>query len=198
MKERPILFSGEMVRAILDGRKTQTRRPMKPQPDPRFCDPIWQYGSDWVPNQCVNADLRGAPSRFQCPFGQPGDRLWVRETWRMDPWNIAAEYRATTSALLEHIAPWRPSIHMPRWASRITLEIVRVSIERVQDITEEGANAEGCVDGGCLACGKREPCRCATSRFSRRDSFAELWRSIYGTWSANPWVWVVEFRRVQP
>ena len=176
MKERPILFSGPMVRAILDGRKTQTRRPVKPQP------------------------FVATTSMFdisKCPLGQPGDRLWVRETWRKDALGTVVEYRATTSALMEFIAPWRPSIHMPRWASRITLEITRVWVERVQDITEDEAKAEGIVDGGCMTCGKPETCGCQNPRPDRRDSFANLWQSIYGTWDANPWVWAVEFRRVK-
>ena len=198
MKERPILFSGPMVRAILHGRKTQTRRPMKPQPDPRFGEPILQYGSDWVPAQCVNADLRGAPSRFRCPFGQTGDRLWVRETFIHEP----AEYILTVSVshpvrpeVLSYRADypeskngegWRPSIHMPRWASRITLEITRVWVERVQDISRGDAMAEGC------------PFANMSDGPDPRSWFGDLWQSIYGTWESNPWVWAVEFRMAKP
>ena len=172
MKERPIIFNGDMVRAILDGRKTQERRPIKPQP-------IW-VGDPSVPFRTKDADPKGI---IRCPYGAPGDRLWVRETWRMDAVNIGAEYRATISALMEHVAPWTPSIHMPRWASRITLEITAVRVQRVQDITEEDALAEGMVP---------------LDRSTPREMFAEVWQSIYGNWPANPWVWVVEFRRIEP
>ena len=171
MKERPILFSGPMVRAILDGRKTQMRRPWKEYP----------------------------AAHHPCPIGEKGDRLWVRETWRMDPWNIAAEYRSTTSAMLEHIAPWRPSIHMPRWASRITLEIVRVWVERVRDITEEDAKAEA-PDMFLKATGlcTEDPRMYMLKEGAWGSAFRDLWQSTYATWDANPWVWAVEFRRAKP
>lgn len=185
MKERPILFSGPMVRAILDGRKTQTRRPVKPQP------------------------FVATPSMFdisKCPFGQPGDRLWVRETWGLmahhDPtdWHRGSVSGASEDAItpmfgVEHRANWkienenafwRPSIHMPLWASRITLEIVRVRVERVGDITRGDAMAEGC------------PFANMAKGPDPRVWFSDTWQSIYGTWEANPWVWAVEFRRVKP
>lgn len=94
---------------------------------------------------------------------------------------------------------WRPSIHMPRWASRILLEVTGVSVERLQDISEEDAAAEGISDGGCLNCGEPEPCGCADPKPDARDAFARLWHSINGeeSWHANPWVWVVEFKRVE-
>jgi hypothetical protein len=173
MKERPILFSGPMVRAILDGRKTQTRRPVKPQP------------------------FVATPSMFdtsKCPLGQPGDRLWVRETWRTGylfgmPRGQERQipiYRADGISIypagVEINFLWRPSIHMPRWASRITLEITRVWVEMVQDITEEGAIREGMVP---------------LDRSSPSEMFRDTWECIYGTWDANPFVWAVEFRRVE-
>jgi hypothetical protein len=92
---------------------------------------------------------------------------------------------------------WRPSIHMPRWASRITLEIAAVRVERLQDISEDDARAEGITDGGCLNCGNPEPCECASPEPSARDAFCYLWHQIHGcnSWHTNPWVWVVEFHR---
>jgi hypothetical protein len=184
MKERPILFSGDMVRSILDGRKTQTRRPVKPH---------HLRGSE-EPGQVLNILGRGLlkEASLLCPLGQPGDRLWVRETWTKTQYEKPV-YRADSRDRDGWVWPsvasdpngvlWKPSIHMPRWASRITLEIVRVSIERVQDITEEGAIKEGCVP-------------LDSSR--PREMFGDLWQSIYGTWDANPWVWAVEFRRMKP
>lgn len=195
MKERPILFAGEMVRAIIDGRKTQTRRLVKPQPD--FCGGAGEEAdlSKWGWHG-FSRRVRFLPvSESRPPLGTVGDQLWVRETWRMDAYNIAAEYRASTSALMEHIAPWKPSIHMPRWASRIDLEITAVRVERVQDITEEDAKAEGVnwkshvVDE---ASGNLEPYEDAS------DAFKRLWQSIYANWDTNPWVWVYEFRMIKP
>ena len=190
MKERPILFSGPMVRAILDGRKTQTRRPVKPQPIPFGLD-----NRPWMPVGGVHQD------RWLCPIGQPGDRLWVRETWRQFDAGIECAcydecfcrrhrgkpiYRADCDSEDK----WRPSIHMPRWASRITLEITRVWVERVQDITEEDAKAEGC-------CGGHSSIPGYAFSATPREHFRHIWQSIYGTWDANPWVWAVEFRRTK-
>ena len=183
-KERPIIFSGPMVRAILEGRKTQTRRVVK---------------------------------QVHCPYGKPGHRLWVREAWGLFndlgfcdtslarlqtlpyPWQLA--YRA------DHVDPvrgdgphrpyWRPSIHMPRWASRITLEITGIRVERLQEISEVDARAEGIADEAAdkvlqmaEAMNQREPSPYASA-------FETLWQSIHGpdSWDVNPWVWVVEFQR---
>lgn len=206
-RERPIIFSGDMVRAILDGRKTQTRRPIKPQPGPQaYVTPFeggWMFGG-------LIADI---PTKYRsrllaCPFVETCDMLWVRETWAFVTdycGNVVlsgrlALYRADCERGLEP-SHWRPSIHMPRWASRITLEVVSVRVERVQDITEEDAQAEG-MEPGCLTCG--ENCiytgGCGYCRPCYRESFSGQWQSIYGreSWLANPWVWVVEFRRVKP
>jgi len=195
MKERPILFSGPMVRAILNGSKTQTRRIVKPQPEVMY---EYKYAKE-------------------CKFGKPGDRLWVRETFtELRPWhehditrthrrgllvNAAGvqkvncvEYKAdaTDSEDLERCRKelgykWKPSIHMPRWASRITLEITSILIERLQDISEEDAQHEG-VDT-CLG-----PVPCDTYT----EAFEYLWGTINGaeSWAANPWVWVIGFKRV--
>lgn len=181
MKERPILFSGPMVRALLDGRKTRTRRVVKPQPE-WSCSPLEFTNSPgvWAPNEAE--DYR------RCPYGVPGDRLWVRETWQrvvpllIDP-TTKYEYLATVRDGC-HPARWKPSIHMPRVASRITLEVVRVRVERVQQITEADAIAEGCGRAECGALAVLEYCR--------------LWNEINGpgAWAENPWVWVVEFKRI--
>ncbi len=166
MKERPIMFTGPMVRAILDGRKTQTRRVIRPQPR-------W-VGDPGIPFRTEDADPKGI---IQCPYGKPGDQLWVRETWAPNEGDVLAGkafYRADNNTIVER---WRPSIHMPRWASRITLEITKVRVERLQDISEEDAKAEGS---------------------AYRTEFRDIWRSIYGdgSWAHNPWVWVIEFRRI--
>jgi hypothetical protein len=192
MKERPILFSGPMVRALLAGTKTQTRRIVKAR------------DLEWMD---VHQGLREPDNAERCPYGQPGgDRLYVRETWaaphaydhlppRLIPQDSRIHYAATEDrgGLL-----WRPSIHMPRWASRITLEVTGVRVERLQDINEADARAEGITDGGCLNCGEPEPCNCAAPQPDARDAFVHLWMSINGpdSWAANPLVWVVEFKPV--
>jgi hypothetical protein len=172
MKTRPILFNGAMVRALLAGTKTQTRRVAKGL--------ALEWLSEGFEPAFVADDANGL-----CPYGHPGDRLWVRETWR--PVNeVHADYAADYNASdLGSLGPWKPSIHMPRWASRITLEIVSVRVERLQDISEGDAIAEGV--GGDVTV---TPC------FSV-DRYRELWESINGpgSWEANPWVWVVEFKR---
>lgn len=190
MKERPILFNAAMVRAILDGRKTQTRRVVKhhPSDDGNMClvdhgDGWWPYRSDDSESPVVNG---GDEIPYSCPYGQPGDRLWVRETWakvsgdREEPDAIA--YRADSENQAE---VWTPSIHMPRWASRITLEVVSVRVERLQDISRGDAMAEGC------------PFPNMAEGDDPRKWYADLWEQINGpgSWAENPWVWVVEFRR---
>lgn len=209
MKERPILFTGPMVRAILDGRKTQTRRPMKVQPDWR--NPV--VGCDGV---AVGLGGSGLDGGVKSPFGTIGDQLWVRETWGLMAYHDTTDWCRDSVAklteshvreqwLVEHAANWnlpsesaywRPSIHMPRWASRIDLEITRVRVERVQDITEEDAKVEGVTPDDYE--GYEHPDNPTLSCAAHRYSFRDLWQSIYGTWDANPWVWVYEFRRVSP
>ena len=225
MKERPILFSGPMVRAILDGRKTQTRRIVKPQPEV-----IYEYKNQPELLEFLHPVTSGTYSRESfakscCKFGVVGDRLWVREKWgpcdSQYKQDIATatyacfpdgsqqfkmgtyfEYKNDPSAIADKWPKgwkWKPSIHMPRWASRITLEITGVRVERLQDISEEDAIAEG-VEGGCLTCG--ENCMktggCGYCNPEYRDSFIGLWHQIHGpdSWASNPWVWVVEFKRV--
>lgn len=195
MKERPILFKGPLVRAILAGQKTVTRRLLK------MPHGFWE----------TSATGELVPIPANCPYGKPGDRLWVRETWAYvgtgDPGYLtfAATYPGCLPPELENIPPsseirWKPSIHMFRRDSRILLEIIAVRIEQLQDITEEQARAEGITDGGCTSCGNNEPCGCDCPSPSAVDSFYHLWNSINGAgaWEANPWVWVVEFKRVTP
>jgi hypothetical protein len=217
MKERPILFSAPMVRAILDGRKTMTRRVVKPQP-------IKQHYIAYVPggaayNCAANEGQFEVMTRYathvktlECPYGVPGDRLWVRETWATDlhldqfapsTFRPCDNFRKLPAILhaadvrekLNTWGKWRSARFMPRWASRITLEITAVRVERVQEITEVDAIAEGC---------NRKVQYVSETDFvgsqCRKHDFANLWNDInlkrgFG-WAVNPWVWVVEFRRV--
>lgn len=208
MKERPILLNGPMVRATLEGRKTMTRRVIKPQPDGDFMqrgrfsngEPGFIFErnrKNWIAPDKPDMDL------IRCPYGQPGDRLWVRETWRpKSAWSgsmsgCSVEYRAggekefdTVRVVPKYQEPWHPSIHMPRWASRLTLEIVSVRVQRLQDISEEDAKAEG-VERLSVSEALNIP-------GTWKGAFADLWKSISGpgSWDANPWVWVIEFKRV--
>lgn len=212
MKERGIIFNADMVRAILDGRKTQTRRIMKPQPTP--CDYIdWRGnargGHVWPSNIFrtmlhVEGELQNGDGGWKglvgdaCLFGDIDDRLWVREAFQV---GLCTEstiaYKAThkPSDLEEgwhEKIKWRPSIHMPRWASRILLEITGVRVERLQSISEEDAKAEGFDNSQSDAANSigwfEKPIR----------AFRRAWENIYGAdgWDSNPWVWVIEFRRV--
>ena len=217
-----MIFNGEMVRAILDGRKTQTRRVMNPQPANDISRATFP-NPDVVGWWCSLRHKHGSTTAHFCPFGAVGDRLWVRETWQaihdsVDEFGHVEERTYAPSipkekdrywhtVYAEHFGdenredrgfPWRPAIHMPRWASRITLEITSVRVERLNDISEEDARAEGIIDGGCLNCGEPEPCGCVNPQPDATDAFAYLWQSIYGqeNWDANPWVWVIEFRRI--
>ena len=187
VKERGMIFNDEMVRAILGGNKTQTRRIV----EEKF------YG------RAVAAELLAK----HCPYGQPGDRIWVRETYRVHgkATDVATlVYRASVrNSWTEqtHRVPvevcnkpvsekWTPSIHMPRWASRILLEITDVRVERLHDMSEADAKAEGATP----ATYKITPPEAVY-----RVGFGDIWRSIYGqdNWLSNPWVWVIEFKRVQ-
>lgn len=228
MSEKPILFSAPMIRAILEGRKTQTRRIIKPS---------------WA--RCLDPDEDDDREsiRVGCPYGQRGDRLWVRETFYCDnftandfaaarvghvtprtdaeiiaEWQESLYYRADTASGIGSCcelipecmcaeyktasgrtrSPWKPGIHMPRWASRITLEVTGVRVERLHDISEEDAKAEGVTFGEVADYTiNGEPGRAAI--FNARDAFAYLWAGINGadSWKANPWVWCVSFRRVE-
>lgn len=228
MKERPILFSSPMVRAILAGRKTVTRRVVTVGDtiEERDDGTQWPYFTTWTHGD------DGSPWA-SCPYGAPGDRLWVRETWRYHGWTEDGapwiKYAADDSTRLVERIPdewsdrladiwadlsddanmaidgraadrkWRPSIFLPRWASRVTLAVTAVRVERLQEIDELDALNEGvqgrAVDG--VLDGK--PGRYVVG--SARDEFAELWDGINGDrapWASNPWVWRVEFKVVQP
>lgn len=206
MKEFPMLFNAPMVRALLDGSKTQTRRIMKPQP----------FREDYMAENGVRRQFATL-----APYGQAGDRIWVRETFqgplfdgdRMDEFRCdstkfetpefcayaadgggAPEFQDADENL---VCRWRPSIHMPRWASRIQLEIVSVRVERLNDCSESDALAEGVKGEPCdhvrLSC---EEIGCCGP--TARGMYAALWDQINGagSWAANPWVWVIEFKRV--
>lgn len=188
VKERPILFSAPMVRAILAGDKTQTRRIAK---DVRHPD----LGNVYAPGALV---LEREPQHVierACPYGRPGDRLWVRETWGYNPdhpgmpWHAC--YRADPGMEYDGIK-WKPSIHMPRAACRIKLEITDVRVERLQDISDFDAEDEG------TRIWAAEVQKNGNKFSSIRSAWQAMWESINGSdsWQANPWVWVVEFRRI--
>lgn len=212
MTERGMIFNGEMVRALLDGRKTQTRRIMKPQPEVCSRGGHWWSSNVFKTMLHVEEEMQNGKGGWgglvggACPFGAVGDRIWVRETWAEAGGNAPelqlyrANYPDHVPSHYEHLKPaeeirWRPSIHMPRWASRITLEITDVRVERLQNISQRDAVAEG-----------MPPSRPSIDAVSQglgypdfpRSAFAQIWQSIYGadSWQANPWVWVIEFKRV--
>ena len=197
MKARPILFKPDMVNAILEGRKTQTRRIVKPQPEmvsDRRIEP-WE-GDPAALKILLERNKRG------CPYGAPGDVLWVRETFS-GPWGCRRlkptdwpkgcpiwYWADGDQSDFEATGP-KPSIHMPRWASRLTLEITDVRVERLQDISEDDARAEG----ARLELAEVDSVRLGAEA-SHRSGFQNLWKSINGeeSWASNPWVWVVEFQ----
>lgn len=244
MKERPIIMGGESIRAILEGRKTQTRRVIKPPA---------AEGTEWANENCTGTFTdcmsvvcarfykEGFLPRFsECPYGKPGERLWVRETfacvidgkrgilYRVDQsfhtiapneaakeqWEMANR-RGLKNAPIQ-LPIWKPSIHMPRWASRLTLELCRVRVERLQEITEEDVRAEG------IECRRSTPDYPIGSNrpdgrlyyrmpypdetiwaSDPKEAYRELWDSINGkrpgcSWAESPFVWVLEFRRVTP
>lgn len=232
MRERGIIFNAEMVRAVLEGRKTQTRRVCNEIDPSNFPGCLskrqWARVNNAIP-------MAFGPDDF-CPFGSVGDRMWVRETWSdVNHYGCSAvAYRADGEVRdlneddgeendpnLEKYwfanwypdlisgteGRWTPSIHMPRWASRITLEITGVRLERLQDISESDAAAEGIEPlplepdmpqfyHEYFPIGIKNGLRC---NMSAASSFSGLWEAIYGkeSWQANPWVWVIEFKRVE-
>ncbi|MGK3603623.1 morphogenetic protein [Klebsiella variicola] len=207
--ERGMIFNAEMVRALLSGRKTQTRRIIKPQPEATLSGSL---SGKWL-SRPLNGLLlpKIEDIAIHCPFGVVGDRIWVRETFQgplfdydlmdsycKDPTPFEKPefcvYKADGVPAPEFYDAddelhccWRPSIHMPRWASRILLEITNVRVERLKSISDGDAIREGCStadmkSGVCVA-----------------DVFARLWASIYGdeSWNSNPWVWVIDFKRIE-
>ncbi|WP_435014653.1 hypothetical protein [Xanthomonas arboricola] len=214
MRERPILFNGAMVRAILSGAKTQTRRAMKVQPvrNGRF----WEvYGAGWSDGMSSVPAVHGHSLATNCAFGQPGDRLWVRETWMPGYYHEADHEDGPRVSLIyaadnaesaipapsyelaeqwerefcedgDEPPPWRPSIHMPRWACRLVLEITDVRVERLQAISDVDALAEGVDQTNTSIAGYA------------RQRFQKLWTDTGGDWDANPWVWVIGFKQGTP
>lgn len=219
-KERPILFSSPMIRAILDGRKSMTRRVVKPQPthrlveglggvtigmDPALDGAVW-YGADGI-----------NPGReVRCPYGRPGDLLWVREAWRTCPGTYVpgVEFADGVQRFPEFEdldslpRDWmnhdrkRPSIHMPKWACRLWLRVTDVRVHRVQEISEDDARAEGVFGPPESQAGWRQYPYESCHLESARDSFRSLWESINGkrpgcSWADDPWVWAVTFARTE-
>ncbi|WP_313083241.1 morphogenetic protein [Atlantibacter sp.] len=223
MKERGMIFNGEMVRAILDGRKTQTRRIISER-HLNLIDLGSQIG-ECYPLECgIDHDNSQSYYREHCPFGKPGDRIWVRETFQgpLVSEDLLEEYRAYPEKFekpqyCEYAADgrakpeycdlddnlrhgWLPSIHMPRWASRILLEITDVRVERLNSISEDDARAEGVPPAGYLVPHYPNTYLTPAGDFATaKIAFQRLWQSIYGeeSWQADPWVWVVEFKRVE-
>ena len=194
-RERPILFNAEMVRAVLAGHKTQTRRVVKPQFRTAFGQGVaLSHPSAYS----VHVDIKTADGSWKwllCPYGKPGDRLWVRETWAAHPQLADVAYRADGEEPIDSDGwiwhpKWKPSIHMPRSLSRITLEVTNVRVERVQDISTEDIIAE------VLKSYLREH----DAECELREKFMALWNSINAKrgfgWDVNPFCWVVEFRRI--
>lgn len=193
MKARPILFSGPMVRALLDGRKTQTRRIVKLTPKDGVAD-----------NRFVFEDINGKFRFIDCPYGRPRDLLWVRETWGETGSPMRVDYKAdagpiTETARMSAGLKWKPSIHMPRYASRLTLRITAVRVERLQDISEEDAISEGIeLLGGPTSCSPwKDYSKDQRYKFfsAPSASYCSLWESINGpeSWDQNPFVWVIQF-----
>lgn len=249
MKEKPILFSGPMVRAILEGRKTQTRRVIKNFPD-CFENPVverfkFTVGDFTLGYYCYDSEYpEDGAIRLNCPY-PPDTRLWVRETWRVGAWNeenyqIAVDYKADNyerqewlhvedEELFERLwiestddaekagiklneddryewdpgespCRWRPSIFMPRWASRIDLEVTAVRAERVNQISNDDILREGIRSESCNICPHEGGSGCKQCMEIARP-FITLWDSINGKkhpWNDNPWVWVYEFKRIKP
>ncbi|EMM3172366.1 morphogenetic protein [Serratia marcescens] len=213
MKERPVIFNGEMVRAILDGRKTQTRREVSDR-HLHLIDVASQVGECYPLESGIDHANSQSYYREHCPFGRIGDRLWVRETF-MDLTGTGIEattgkfegfaYRADTPAgsygdevRKDYGLKWTPSLHMPRKACRILLEITAVRVERLNDISQEDAQAEGMELTGWIPSYSNPDNAGFDETFTPYDNFAMLWESIYGaeSWIANPWVWVIEFKQV--
>ncbi|MCP6007134.1 hypothetical protein NL357_19095 [Klebsiella pneumoniae] len=237
MTERGMIFNGEMVRAILDGRKTQTRREVKLNLDISCLATTYDWATSLAANhyqglteeqiQQKTESLRGVIHpvildngqmvSIICPHGKPRDRIWVRETFcPVDDTQYGGEkwvdYRATPKFEASHPAgwdcapndaealKWRPSIHMPRWASRILLEITDVRVERLNAISEKDATAEGVQPAGSLLPDYPGTFLTPKGDFATaKVAFQRLWESIYGDegWKANPWVWVISFERIE-
>ncbi|EKS8533925.1 hypothetical protein AAIP97_003385 [Klebsiella pneumoniae] len=236
MKERGMIFNGEMVRAILDGRKTQTRRIMAPQPADDIERGIFP-NPEVIGWKSSRRHKHGSTTAHFCHYGKPGDRIWVRETWGVvshafSDDGLMIDWVPDRPATAIHEMPfgngyysgyaiyaadgdftwgdddgyedgrscWKPSIHMPRAASRILLEITDVRVERLNAISEEDATAEGVPPAGSLLPDYPGTFLTPKGDFATaKVAFQRLWESIYGAenWQANPWVWVIEFKRIE-
>lgn len=219
MKERPILFTGEMVRAILEGRKTMTRRVVKPQPPAQYR--VDRVAGDEALFFCNPDGLRDYYVTRKCPYGKVGDRLWVKETFcsKEDPYNADGnrdstcvhfradgyEVRAVDGDGFQRwnkdnsaASPWRTPLFMPRWASRLTLEITRIRVERLQDIGKDGRKAKDVLAEGIAQAQIDRWGQYLHPDDCPAHTYGVLWESINGkgSWDANPWVWVIEFRVV--
>lgn len=198
MKEHPVIFNSEMVKAILDGRKTMTRRIVKPDL-PESINPASVMWNEF--NMVVQSHHDG--TIVKCPYGKPSDRLWVRESFAWGPKEIGPPYHYKSDyegSIVDW--KWKPSIHMPRSASRITLEITGIRIERLQDISKEDCLKEGIGrhvpvpgDGEPIYTNYEDP---KDPLLHPKTSFLTLWESINGSdsWYDNPWVWVLSFKKV--
>jgi len=228
VKEYPTLFSSPMVKAIIAGQKTQTRRVLKQQPTPETNVVEWNTAERafvpwrWMSGVGSGAGGRRTGSPFPCPYGATGDRLWVRETWRTakDLDDLSPSQMAKKAKEAGWHTPWAPlryesdgtevnwatawgppgktrvSIHMPRWASRLALEVTEVRVQRLQEISEEDARAEGVGEVPFCKAGRPDG-------LEHVEAFENLWQRINGkrpgcSWEANPWVWAITFKRVTP
>jgi hypothetical protein len=222
MNEHPILFSGDMARAILEGRKTQTRRVLKL--------PNWSpLGYDWgdvefdeMGRPMIDCEDSGCLAEIRCPYGDIGDYLWVRETFGIITQPLDGKKTVIYRASHENEFPkeeqgfdggkWRPSIFMPRWASRINLEVIGVDVQRVQDISKKDAIAEGMMyhDNGVNQWGNPKPAWSWDKKYLNNPddcldtaalAFGNLWDNLNAkrgySWEANPWCWTLEFKRIE-
>lgn len=202
MKETGLMFKAPLVRSILDGSKTQTRRLVKPQPAPNAPH---DGGTKWIPQDGLHVPVGSVghlslrdKQGIRCPMGRPGDRIYVRETfchkWCDERgWLDECWFRATTPDV-EHPdggekSPWKPAIHMPKALARIWLDIVGVRIERLQQISEADCRAEGAHGGHGSIPGYAYSA-------TPQEHFQHIWESTGGDWAANPWCWVIDFKRI--
>lgn len=191
MNDRPIIFTSESVRAILEGRKTQTRRIVKPQPPAGSVSPHYENGwwmwRKWTPEGRAHGINSTRHGDQRSPYGEDGDRLWVRETWQHDALHDDKIYYRADRFAETVFDKWRSSMMMPRSASRIMLEVINVRIERLQDISDNDARDEGVSP------------KHYNSRADHRDAYIDLWESINAKrapWASNPWVWVINFKKL--
>lgn len=191
MKNRkPILFNTEMVQAILEGRKTQTRRVVKSRHESgEYLIVRQKEDGQLLEIQSLDFNGKNCNKNVTCPFGKVGDVLWVRETFKISKKGERYQYLATDENHSDKQQKWKPSIHMPFEACRLFLQITNIRIERLQDIGDADAANEGCIYGRGAS----------VDPAVGNNIFINLWQSVYGaeSWNANPWVWVIEFKQIQ-